>query len=487
LGNFVRISISVNDVPTYYNAITSFNPSYHSILPVPLFDTYKFTENLSQPLELRGENKQSKSLFTSLEEELVEQIKAGDLSVIFFLFATNAGLALLNNKRIRHAMTLDQLNLASLSDLPHIFQIPNKLPLLMFLLRSKTGCHLIDQYPDLREKITAQGLNAIDQSGTYKGESTLSYLMHIDQGVLLLKKYPALRDKITEQSLNSIEENIENAGATPLLYMMNTDLGYQILKECPDIIEKINEKGLNSICRGGKQTGKSLVSYLCSYEGIQILLDNPSLVKKIHPETLNQIDSEDSFPVMFLIGTKKGCELLIKHPELVEKIEEKSIHAIFASNKYKGQGAAFFTTQNANKVFSVCPAILDKLPPQELNTIIQSSDHPGLSICYILIVNNQELLCQRKHLPKLFQAVTMFNLVQTDQLSITWKCAADFVDVRSELFQLFDNDMQKQIIDYKAKKNMLLFSIFQASSSKLPTNDGPAQTTQKAPERILTH
>jgi hypothetical protein len=65
---------------------------------------------------------QSKPLFATLEEELVEQVKAGDISVIFFLFETNAGLSLLNNARIRKAITSDALNGAVLSDSPHIFQ-----------------------------------------------------------------------------------------------------------------------------------------------------------------------------------------------------------------------------------------------------------------------------------------------------------------------------------------------------------------------------
>jgi hypothetical protein len=47
-------NISVSDIPTCYNAITSFNPSYHSIFPIPLFGVPNFTKNLNQPLELPG-------------------------------------------------------------------------------------------------------------------------------------------------------------------------------------------------------------------------------------------------------------------------------------------------------------------------------------------------------------------------------------------------------------------------------------------------
>jgi hypothetical protein len=258
----------------------------------------------------------------------------------------------------------------------------------------------VDHYQDLRKKISAKGLNAVTQNGVYKGESTLSMLLYHQIGVKLLHKYPNLRAKITESSLNSIEGHIENAGATPLLYMMKTNLGYRMLKECPDIIEKINEDGLNSICRGGEQKGKSLLTYLCSPDGIQILLDNPSLVKKINSESLNQVDSVGPFLFMMLMKTEKGRELLIKHPEVMKKINEAS----------------------------------------------------------------------------------MFSLVQpeADKASSTKKCAADFVDVRSKLFHLFSKEMQSKIIDYKARGNRHVFSIFDAvSTPKSSANDTPAQTIQK--------
>jgi hypothetical protein len=209
-------------------------------------------------------------------------------------------------------------------------------PILYGVAKAIAGQELLCEHPELRDEITAAGLNFVIANGDSKGESALFWLTVSTKTRAFFLVDLKLRAKITEAGLNSVVQKGYYEGCSPLLLLAEDSKERLIFSSDADLCAKITSKGLNFIVSSGNNKGLSVIHSLAGNVEGQILLHNDaSLRAKITKEGFNAIiqigKDKGKSAASTLLSIEAGVELFRQHPELLKKITLEGLKAIVYS------------------------------------------------------------------------------------------------------------------------------------------------------------
>lgn len=203
---------------------------------------------------------------------------------------------------------------------------------LVWLTSCYDGVNLLVKNANLREKITAESLNAIDGDNKEHGKSPIFYLTKYSKGVNLIFRDEALKNKVTSEGLNRAVKLLDGVLHSALSHIAEKPDGRKLLCKDPIFRAKVTQEGLATL--------QSDVSWLVlDKEGRDMLSRNEALRAKITAEGFNELNEEDHTSFVYqLLLHHVGQEMIRADHVLRDKITAQGLNAV----RQKGGDSAVY-------------------------------------------------------------------------------------------------------------------------------------------------
>lgn len=193
---------------------------------------------------------------------------------------------------------------------------------LAWLASCRDGVSLLAKHAGLREKITAETLNAPDGDNNEPGKSPLYYLTLYSRGVQLICQDDILKGKVTREGLNRPVRTKNGAIRSALSHMAEKADGRKLLCKDAIIRGKVTQEGLDTV--------QSDISWLVlDREGRELLSRHESLRAKITADGFNELNEDDHTSFVYhLLLHHAGQEMVLNDHVLRGKITAQGLNAV---------------------------------------------------------------------------------------------------------------------------------------------------------------